>query len=74
MLILFLKLHHRGERGRKGRECKFPKIAHRTFDPINSWPPVVEVVVVVVVQGDKSGLRLYFVDFDLGIPPWCSLA
>ena len=29
----------RGE-GEKRRECKFPKIAHRTFDPINSWPPV----------------------------------
>ena len=38
--VIFEKLHHRGERGRKGRECKFPKIAHRTFDPINSWPPV----------------------------------
>ena len=41
MPILFFKLHHTGERGRKGRECKFPKITHRTFDPINSWPPVV---------------------------------
>lgn len=38
--VFILKLHPRGERGRKGRECKFPKIAHRTFDTINSWPPV----------------------------------
>ena len=29
--ILFLKLHHRGERGRKGRECKFQNISHRTL-------------------------------------------
>ena len=32
MPVLFRKLHHRGDMGRKGRECKFPKIAHRTFD------------------------------------------
>ena len=38
--VLLWKLHHRGARGRKGRECKFPKIAHRTFDIIFSWPPV----------------------------------
>ena len=40
MPVLVWKLHARGERGRKGRECKFPKIAHRTFDTIHSWPPV----------------------------------
>ena len=45
-LLLFLKLHHRGERGRKGKECKFPKIEHRTFDPIISWPPVIDVDLV----------------------------
>ena len=36
--VLFRKLHHRGERGRKGRESKFHKIAPRTFDIINSCP------------------------------------
>ena len=51
--VLFWKLHHRGERGRKGRECKFPKIACRTFVIINSWPPV---VVVVVVESTFIGL------------------
>ena len=42
--ILILKLYHREERGRKGMECKFPKIAHKTFDTINSWPPVHDCV------------------------------
>ena len=23
------------------------------------------------IQGDPSGLQLYFVDFDLGVPPYC---
>ena len=39
--VLFWILHNRGERGRKGSECKFPKIAHKTFDTIHSWPPVI---------------------------------
>ena len=26
------------------------------------------------IQGDHGGLRLYFVDFDLGVPPVCSFA
>ena len=52
-LFLFL------ERGRKGRECKFPKIAHQTFDPINSWPPVVvylhhKLIVLVLVEIDPG--------------------
>ena len=29
-----------GRGGEKGREFKFQKIAHRTFDIIFSWPPV----------------------------------
>ena len=27
-----------------------------------------------VVQGDPSGQQLYFVDFDLGVPPCCQHA
>ena len=38
--ILLWKLHHRGERGRKGRECKFQNKAHRTFDPRSTLSPV----------------------------------
>ena len=37
---LALKIAPKGERGRKGRECKFPNKAHRTFDIINTYPPV----------------------------------
>ena len=50
--ILFWNLHSRGERGRKGRECKsrgergrnereckFQDIAHRTFHPRITSPP-----------------------------------
>ena len=40
VLVFFWKFHHRGERGRKGWECKFPKIEHRTFDILLYWPPV----------------------------------
>ena len=40
VLVFFGKFHHRGERGRKGRECKFPNIEHRTFDIILYWLPV----------------------------------
>ena len=38
--VLFRKLHSRGERGRKGRECKFQNNAHKTFDPRKSFIPV----------------------------------
>ena len=60
--ILFSKLHHRGERGRKVRECKFRKIAHRTFDPINSWPPVVWLILIwPTVQAAAAGYLHRFV-------------
>ena len=37
--VLFWNLHSWGERGRKGRRCKFQNKAHITFDPrINSTP------------------------------------
>ena len=32
--VLLCKLHYRGERGRKGRECKRQSQAHRNFDII----------------------------------------
>ena len=35
-------LHSRGERGRKGRECKSQNKAHRTFDPRKTISPVQE--------------------------------
>ena len=35
----FEKLHSRGEMWRKGRECKFQNIAHRSFDIINNLHP-----------------------------------
>ena len=69
--VFFVKLHHRGEKGRKGRECKFPKIAHRTFDIINSWPPVDDVlhrrVDVVLTQKQRSSFHLS--PFTLRGPP-----
>ena len=34
-------LQSRGERVRKGKESKFQKKAHRTFDPRNALSPVV---------------------------------
>ena len=37
--ILFLKLHHRGERGRKGRECKYQSQTPGTFDIRNNSTP-----------------------------------
>ena len=33
-------MHYRGERGRKGRECKFLNKAIRTFDIINNFAPL----------------------------------
>ena len=41
--VLFWKLHHRGERGRKGRECKFHNKKHRTFGIINTSTPVLQL-------------------------------
>ena len=38
--VLFGNLLSRGERGRKGSECKFQNKAHRTFDPSNTFSPV----------------------------------
>ena len=36
---LFWNMHSRGERGRKGRECKFQNKAHRTFDTLYKATP-----------------------------------
>ena len=33
--VLFVNLHSKGERGRKGRECKFQNKAHTTFGKRN---------------------------------------
>ena len=38
--VLFRNLLHKGERGRKERDWKFLNKAHRTFDIINTSPPV----------------------------------
>ena len=37
--VMFRNLHHRRERGRKGRECKFQNKAHRTLDIRNNSTP-----------------------------------
>ena len=37
--VLFLKLHHRVERGREGRECKFENKSDRTFDIRKNFHP-----------------------------------
>ena len=37
--VLLCKLHRRGERGRKVRECKFQNKAHKNFDIINNMAP-----------------------------------
>ena len=44
MRVLFRKLHSRGERGRKGRECKLQNRAHRTFDIRNNFTPVYKLI------------------------------
>ena len=54
--VMFWKLRHRGDRGRKGRDWKFPKIAHRIFDIKNSWPPV---YVYVNTDRYKSNTTVY---------------
>ena len=41
--LKFVNLPSRGERGRKGRECKFLSKAHRTFHQRNSSTPVLSV-------------------------------
>ena len=38
--VLFWNLHSRGERGRKGRECKIQNKAHRIFDQTNTLSPL----------------------------------
>ena len=50
-IFIGLKVQHlfcfesctRGERGRKGRECKFRNKSHRTFDPKNTSTPLYTV-------------------------------
>ena len=50
---LFKKLHHRGETGRKGRECKIQNKGHRTFDIRIFWPPLYMVWVRFSYFGNR---------------------
>ena len=61
--VLFWILHSRGERGRKGRECKFLNKAHSTFDPGNT------LSLVLLLFTSPSIIRS-FGGFSLpGVPP-----
>ena len=44
VLVFFLKLHNRGERGEKGGECKYQNKEHIPFDPRISLSPVLNLI------------------------------